>query len=152
MAETLERATEALWDQVEKDFATLDRAQVGDLTPPTVAAPAMMLAGLTIENLLKGVCIGKEPPLSNDGDFRLRTHKLLDLAARADLALGEDERGLLERLEVFIEWAGRYPIPLSYKDMLPRTLPTRGFAPLTYFRTSDIVLWRRLITRLCDEL
>jgi hypothetical protein len=155
----LERAAELLWDQHGKDLQSLSTRPVGDSVPPSIdsvppsiSGPAMLLAALTIENLLKGILVSREAPFRKRGKFQLKTHKLLDLVARIGLMISEDERFLLERLEEFLEWAGRYPIPVSYERMLPRTLPEGGFAPLPMISTDDRQLWRQLVIRIRGEI
>lgn len=151
-ASEAERATELLWTQVEKDFAETRDLPAGTALPNFVARPTMLLAALTIENLLKGVCVSREPALDKNGSFRLKTHKLLDLLDRINVPLNDEEQNLVERLEVFLEWAGRYPVPLTHHGMLPRTDPSGGFGPLTNLLSSDREVWRRLVRRLDDLL
>ncbi len=151
-ADSLARATEILWEQHERDFQALEGVKVGDPTPEFVGHIAMLLAGLTMENLLKGICVASEPALDRKGEFQIKTHNLLELADRADMRLTKDENDLLESLEVAIGWAGRYPRPLRYEDMLPRTLHSGGFASLAGVRSEDIKVWRELVCRLRDRL
>ena len=152
-AESLERSTEILWEQDKRDVEALEGASVGDPTPAFVTRVAMLLAALTIENLLKGICVAREPARNQKGEFQIKTHKLLDLADRADVELRKEENDLLESLEAFIEWAGRYPRPLRYEDMLPRTLRSGGFGPLGGgVSGGDIKVWRELVHRLGDRL
>ena len=152
IAEELERATEILWRQTIDDSEFIQAAKVGDEIPPTAGAAAMLLAGLTVENLLKGICVADEPALNEDGEFRLKTHKLLDLAERSHVSLQPDTRRLVERLEAAVEWAGRYPVSLKYEDMMPRTLPNGGFASLGGWRSSDLARWRALVADLRTTL
>lgn len=152
MAQSLERATELLWNQYGEDMRNLEHAKVGDAFPSEVARPAMLLASLTVENLLKGACVAKEPAFDLNHEFHLKTHKLLDLAGRANIVLNEDEQDLVERLESFLKWAGRYPIPLSYEDMRPRTQPAGGFSTLAVVRGTDIDVWRKLVRKVQEMI
>ena len=150
-ASELERATEILWAQVEQDWAQIHDLPPEAAPPQFIICPTMLLAAATIENSLKGICVSREPALDKNGAFRLKTHKLLDLFDRIKFQLSADELDLVERLEVFLEWAGRYPVPLTHHSMLPRTHPSGGFGSLTYRLGSDREVWHRLVRRL-DEL
>jgi hypothetical protein len=90
----------------------------------------LLVLGYCIENLIKGLCIQKEGAFKNNGEFRFKNHKLLDLLDKVDIHLSDEEIELTERLEQFIIWAGKYPGPLVYSDLMPRTLSNGGFAPL----------------------
>jgi len=82
-------------------------------------APFFLLAGLSVENALKALIIRSAiatgaPPRNGAaalGLFPTQGHSLLDLARCARVSLSSGERKLLERLSVFVTWAGRYPIP-----------------------------------------
>jgi hypothetical protein len=98
---------------------------------PRLWPTAMMLAGFAAECMLKAIFVSQNPAFNSSGKFDATTHDLLKLADGVDLPLTKDERILLERLEQFLTWAGRYPVPLYAQDMHPRTLPSGGSAPLT---------------------
>ncbi|HLK11078.1 MAG TPA: hypothetical protein VKW76_06840 [Candidatus Binatia bacterium] len=135
-AEGLRWAAETLWNQYFIDDASGRRL-----------GPVMLLAGLTIELLLKGLAVGRQKAAP-------RTHDLLELAEVAGLQLRPPEEELLERLTVFVRWAGRYPVPLErhVEDMMPRTHLGGGAMPLTYMRGDDRQVWSALIARLSEEL
>lgn len=117
--------------------------------PPSTSSVALMLAGFAIENILKAFLVANRNPLNSKGRFEFATHKLLKLATNAQLAVSSDEARLLERLEEFVAWAGRYPVPLTSEAMRPRTLATGGFAPVTYhFVGEDFEGVRALIVRM----
>jgi len=109
---------------------------------------ALMLAGFAIENLMKGLLVRGQTPLSEDGKFQLRSHDLFKLSSDAGLSLSDAEARLLERVQEFLMWAGRYPIPLTVDNMRPRTLAGGGFAPLTYHTIDDLTEVRGLIVKL----
>lgn len=76
----------------------------------------MLLMGFAFENLIKGVLIGRDPkfvnrekltsPISDRGGHGI-TAKVEDLTK-----LKADELKLLQRIEEYLFWAGRYPLPL----------------------------------------
>jgi hypothetical protein len=41
----------------------------------------------------------------------VKSHKLVDLLHRTGLTLSNEESYLARRLQAFVEWSGRYPIP-----------------------------------------
>lgn len=129
-AEQLLRTFQMLTDQARQD---LSDAYGGDesITYP-ISSIAMMLGGFAIENLLKGIKVSQGSQVFDDrGFFTIKTHDILELAVQAGVELDTEEKALLERLEQFVIWAGRYPIPLSSEDLRPRTLDNGGFAPRT---------------------
>jgi len=130
-ADELLRAFELLAHQMEEDLRRLREDQARSF--PKIYGPMLMLGALAIENLLKALRIPHVNPLFDKrGAFILDTHDVLQLAEDAGMSLSEDEQMLLERLEQFLTWAGRYPIPLFSEALRPRTLPNNSAAPRTY--------------------
>jgi hypothetical protein len=89
-----------------------------------------LLIGLAFENVIKGILItqgnhaGKAGKLSKT----FRGHKLDELVANIDvhlLSLNVEEKILLVKLEQYVFWAGRYPIPLSAKDLTEFIIPAK---------------------------
>jgi hypothetical protein len=72
-----------------------------------------LLAGLSLEILLKGVVRGLNPTIPGPIAAVLRTHKLTDLVDCAGIAVSADERVVLRVLTEHIYWMSRYPAPLS---------------------------------------
>jgi hypothetical protein len=128
-ADQLLRAFELLAQQAKTDAMQIREQKI---YVPGVSGTAIMLGALAIENLLKAVRLPQVTPLFDSrGAFVLDTHDILKLAEDAAIPLTSEERALLERLEQFVTWAGRYPIPLFSEAMRPRTLSNGGFAPRT---------------------
>jgi hypothetical protein len=147
-AESLKRAADILWETWEQDWRYEETLKVGDECQPPVASIAMMLFGLCIENLVKSILVSKNRMLDEKGRLKEKTHDLLKLFKKAEVNLDNDENYLVERLEQFIIWAGRYPIPLEAENKRPRTLPSGGFAPLNILYGND----KKIIDRLIDKL
>lgn len=104
---------------------------------PHLSGVAFMLAGFAVEVLLKALLIQTRVPLDENGRFELRSHHLAQLAVDTGFNLTDDESRLLEKLEEFLTWAGRYPIPVTSDPMRPRPLPSGGFAPRTYHNVGE---------------
>ena len=138
-ADSLMRAAGTLVPLVEADTrAALDPSQNTFEDP--VAPVFMLLAGLAIENLAKAKLVEGRSSPATVGDALapdLKSHDLVDLLHRAGLTLSDDESYLAERLQAFVEWAGRYPIPVKLEGQLPRTHPLGGSGPLNGFFGSD---------------
>jgi len=90
---------------------------------------AEMLGGLGIEALAKAVRVAKDPKLISDGKWPLRGHDLLKLISSAGLDLDPSERSVLVQLKGFIEWAGRYPIPLDASRLTLKVITREPPAP-----------------------
>lgn len=126
-------------------------AQTGE--PRRLEGIAYMLAGFAMENLLKGRLIALQGAAAQSGPFKYKGHDLRQLAADAGYLLSDDENRLLERLEQFAVWTGRYPIPMNPEDMRPRQRPGGGFAPRTsHYQGEDWPAIRGLIERFAADL
>lgn len=91
-----------------------------DLNNLESAGPATLLYGLAFENIIKALIVKREGPMIEQGKLVKqwpRHHKLVNLASRAEIVLTDAQRDLLARLTAFVEWSGRYPIPLSRDEM-----------------------------------
>lgn len=131
-ADRLLRGFLLLAEQAKADVPEL---QKNGFYAPNISAVAMMLGALSIENLLKAICIKKlSPPFTDRGKFSLNTHDLHKLANLADIEFTKEENVLLERLTHFISWSGRYPIPLLSEGMLPRVYPSGEAYPLNIIK------------------
>jgi hypothetical protein len=78
----------------------------------------MMLTGFAFENLLKGIDIAKNPNLVDSKKldttlWNVRGGHGISIFAKKVVSLNSSEINLLKRLEEYIVWAGRYPIPKS---------------------------------------
>jgi hypothetical protein len=99
---------------------------------PRLSSVAFMLAGFAVEDLIKGLLVQKGTGVESKGRFQLHSHDSLTLADHAALPLTEEEHLLLERLQDYLTWVGRYPIPLTSNPMRPRQLPRGGSAVITF--------------------
>ena len=82
-----------------------------------------LLLGLSFENLLKGYISlvrlerGETPSLP-DSCYHHRLEGLAILQECAELKISKDEIAVLTRLSPYIEWAGRYPLPKKFSNMI----------------------------------
>ncbi|HEY1260423.1 MAG TPA: hypothetical protein VGF34_14340 [Stellaceae bacterium] len=75
----------------------------------------LMLMGFVLENLLKGILIGQGQPL----DPKKLNHGLKRYADQVKgLKFAEFEKEHLARLEPYVRWAGRYPMPKTSDDLI----------------------------------
>lgn len=153
-AESLLRAARALVPLMQADNrASLDPMQ--NTFDPPVTPVYMLLAGLVIENLAKARLVAERSSPATVGEDLagdLKTHNLIDLLDRARLTLTADESHLAERLQAFVEWAGRYPIPATLESQLPGTHPLGGSGPLNYFLGSDPAAIEAIAARLMEPI
>ena len=79
-----------------------------------------LIAGLIIENLLKGICVLQDSKLINSGKIHkpIITHNLNDLLDLINgLNLNKNELILIKKLSEAIPYWGRYPIPLIFDNI-----------------------------------
>lgn len=146
-AVSLVRATDVMWREVEKDFDALRR----DAEPESYASVSgqfLLLAGLAVENYLKGICVKRHGAYSENGKFLFGHHKFEKLATATGMRFSGDESEFIERLEHFVLFAGRYPAPKSSNELLPRIRSDGSRADLRYVMSSDYELWSSLIKKL----
>jgi hypothetical protein len=70
----------------------------------------MLLTGFAIENLLKGILYGRD---SSSKLARSKGGHGIVQMAKGATTLSSDELNLLERLEIYLVWAGRYQLPMT---------------------------------------
>ena len=120
-ARRLKRAADLVFAESTNDLEKLARgSSPTELENLECSKAASLLYGLSLENLLKGLIIKNEG--SRISNWRLRRwpgrgHNLVSLVGRAGVALDAESRDLLSRLTVYVEWAGRYPIPTAAEQI-----------------------------------
>jgi hypothetical protein len=133
-AEELEFAAKAVWKTY---LSELEKWLAGNIEAKLIGHVSLMLYGLSIENYLKARLVQACKASGSSGKFNLKTHKLLDLCEKGGIGLCTEEAELLERLEHFVSWAGRYPISLKVEDMYARELSDGGEGGLCDLCASD---------------
>jgi hypothetical protein len=98
----------------------------------------MLLIGFAFENLVKGILYGRD---SNNRLARSKGgHGILQMT-QGIITLTPDELDLLERLEIYLIWAGRYRIPMKSD----RFHESQGRVSI---RTSDSIITDQLFNKL----
>lgn len=146
-ASSLERAASILLSVVETDFDAIRRDEESE-SCSSVCGQFMLLAGLAIENYLKAICIKRSGAYSDDGKFQFGHHNLIKLSSESGIEFSILERELIERLEHFVVFAGRYPAPKNANALLPRIRSDGGWGSLSYFKSSDGADWKELLQKL----
>ncbi len=109
--------------------------------------PALTLAAVAIENLVKGL-IAERGEAAANGKLtkKAATHKLTDLATSADVSLDAREIELLRQLTYFAGSEGRFPTGLKSDDGAAKMLGMSGtFAAdlaSVYFKLADTLCER----------
>lgn len=109
----------------------------------------LLLAGVAIELLAKGLLVARDPSLVQGGALapHLTNHNLSQLLQKGEVVLDAMEEDLVKRLAVFIRWAGRYPIPINLK-----TYRAEGSAEYRSMDSSDPMVFGQLFERLAALL
>lgn len=136
-ARNLLAASDRLWLSVRADFSLrrsegtsgggdhADVAQSHTSAEPYLqhAAVYLMVAGFAIENALKAVRVKQDRAIVGEAkkagtvglSREILTHDLQRLAKEVGVMLSDSERNLLERLQAYLVWAGRYPVAVTAK-------------------------------------
>ena len=112
----------------------------------------LLLLGFALENLIKGVYISNNPGIVNDGKLDRSEwkyeggHGILKYAGKL-LKLEPDEVDLLVRLQEYIVWAGRYPIPTKSS----RYHESKSAGRNVLYPKEDFEVAERLFNKLLDK-
>jgi hypothetical protein len=129
-ATQLKRAADLVREELKKILSVYPRgrARYEDLV---LFNSYMLLAGLALENLTKGILIGRNPNIVSRVNLDLKLlgnskggHDLSKLAQQAATNLSPIEIDLIDRLVAFVVWAGKYPIHLRANETNHPTFKT----------------------------
>ena len=113
----LHLAATTLWPKLSSALRELEAGKPFDSQRHELAlmlrGPYAMLAGLAIENFLKGAILQQT---TSSQRRVIKTHDLLRLSARASFTWTVSQEDVLKRLTAFVQWAGRYPIALTEQE------------------------------------
>ncbi len=152
-ADRLHRAAQALREILNQDFADMPvLIGRGEPLPIGIGPVMLMLYGLELENLVKGLIIAKDPDKGQSSGTKLavpvKWHLNTRLFSDAGVALSADEEAQVVRLRTFIDWGGRYPVATDALAMA-YAHPT---PPPASFTTDDLPMIDVLIDRVRREL
>lgn len=124
-AQRLKRGADLLRAQWKADLLALHRRVPSGLFPESVGGPMMLLAGYALENLVKGLLVARNPnavAALMDKPEKLvygasARHLSVQLCGEAGVALSPQEEDAVRRLEIFLLWAGRYPVPTDARKL-----------------------------------
>jgi hypothetical protein len=117
-ANSLKTATVALrkvlWRKDRERFSFLI-----DIADSLYGPVYMLLAGLSVETLLKGIIVATNPELVEKQKLSkdLTHHNLAKLYKKAGFVMSNDVNNLLSRLQNYVEIFGRYPVTKTKHDM-----------------------------------
>lgn len=168
-AKNLMSAAECLAQDIEQFWTNLEALDEGVSFPLSAMTGShyqnvfMMLHGFAIENFCKGYAVTQlsdsERSMVHKGKLpgRLKTHNLEHLVTKEiGLALDEDEKKLLRRLEAAVVWAGRYPVSTGPMDQKKQELKGQLLAMPQGLQGDDVARTRlltdRIKTHVCSKV
>jgi hypothetical protein len=122
--------------------------------PITVSPIYLMIVGFAVENYLKGIYVISNPDIiENDKLVKLNRHDILKLLYELKFEISKEEIYLVERLEEFVLWAGRYPIPAKFERLIPKKhREGTKFDFIVYSLPTDVEIAQKLLERLEERL
>ena len=120
----------------------------------------MLLAGFAIENLVKALLIARNPNAVAARHDRLEQlvhgasarHVSVQLCQEAGVSLSLEEEDVVRRLEIFLLWAGRYPVPKDARKLGERhTTAEPQLASAASFSEIELDVIDRLFAGLAGE-
>jgi hypothetical protein len=160
-ARQLKRGADLLRAQWKSDLIELYRRIPSGSFPESVGGPMMLLAGYALENLVKGLLIARNPnavaALAEKPEQLVygasARHLSLQLCREADVVLAPHQEDAVRRLEIFLLWAGRYPVPRDARKLGERhSTEERQLESAASFSEIELDVIDVLFTSLAAEL
>lgn len=114
-----------------------------------------MLIAYGIENILKAKIISKRRSEFKEYIKKkwglphvLKSHDLYKLANDLNIPLNSNEESYLRRLSRAAVWAGRYPAPLEYKDLMGKKYSDGELHMESFFTHGEIEEIKKLLDKL----
>ncbi|HUW62154.1 MAG TPA: hypothetical protein VMZ06_14220 [Candidatus Bathyarchaeia archaeon] len=132
----LKRSADIIWEKWFAIFSRLEGGKTAKATPQEVGdvyllLPSfLLLAGLALENALKGLLISNDPSIV---DFKVKWdigsggHDLGTLIKSIGLSPTSDEKEFLDALTQAVLWSGRYPVPKHHGNESDIGIPLGPF-------------------------
>lgn len=118
-SEELKEVAENLWINRGNYWYEITEGELEYTKRLSISRPFMLLAGLSMENCIKGYLVSKYPELVNKGylDKKIKTHDLIILSSYCpELTFSIKEKQLFTILSEAINNWGRYPVPLNFNN------------------------------------
>jgi hypothetical protein len=155
-AKELEPKVSELWES----YRAHSRDSTLPILPDHYQGTYFMLLAYAVENLFKAAIVRKnswqfKQKFRADRKFpkELKGHDLVELAQKADFSFDYEEEDLLRRLTRNAVWAGRYPVPLNYRDSSGSERFSNGEEySVSWFGGKDIKRLNALIERVNSHL
>ena len=141
-------------------FEAIAKASNPDSLTGNIDSPALMLAGMSLENYLKAIILHRHREQSLSGvPAGFMIHDLVNLALSAKVTFSPEQIATAKALTQYITWRGRYVAPIDnhFRDHIPVALDislvggariTKGGAHLN----ATIPLARNLIEYVVGEV
>ena len=138
-AHTLRRAADSVYASMAPAMSAAVRGEDAPDDELFLTGPYLMLSGMAVENLLKGVLVRRGAEIVEGGQLRRLGggdgHDLLTLAGRVSQPLAESHKDLLRRLATHVRWGGRYPIPSRAEQFVTSEREDGSWSPRRYLTT-----------------
>lgn len=152
------RAADVLLKELRRSLAAFERNE-GDDEDVFLMEDYLLSCGLAIENLAKGILIGREPNTVSDGRLVTKywkggehAHDSVHLVQSILGTVTPGEADFLRRASEAVLWGGRYPIPMSSHRLgLTSQVGARKRTRRAY-TTDDPGIFRSLFERLAGIL
>lgn len=107
---------------LRNSFEAIAKASNPDSLTGNINNPALMLAGMSLENYLKAIILHRCREQGSSGiPIGFMIHDLVKLASSAKVTFSPKQNATAKALTQYITWRGRYvaPIASSYSDHMP---------------------------------
>lgn len=145
----LRRSADLLQPAIDDAVAAFQSGE--DRDEMFIAYPCLMLRGMALENVYKGILVAREPSAVKPDKLDLtgwkggeHPHDLLHLTTLVGLHLSAVEQDFLLRAGEAVYWHGRYPIPKRSVQLEKKGLLRGGHNSRRSFTTSDPDIFRQL--------
>ena len=131
-SQELKVASEELWKLNSTSFISIYSSDVTEITQrPSVSRTYMLIIGISLENMIKGLLISEESNYLKDGrlDPAISSgHNLYDLSNKVKIfKFTETEQNLLKILSGALPNWGKYPVPKKFDQIVLETHSTPEF-------------------------
>lgn len=119
-ANELKQSALRLWEYRDDLILEFNIGSTRNIERPVISRSYMLLAGLSIENVLKAYIVAIAPSLINKGilDRKLQIHDLNKLSTHCNgVSFDENDIELMRVLSEAIPYWGRYPIPINFQQI-----------------------------------